>query len=116
MPNARLRNRLSEMRNGFYVPLQGGGQMHVQPVFSDVGVVTGVRCDNLGDQPWIPIEVFDLVIQHLSQRPNLSTSKGDAHQRLGDPGLPVDSVEGFVAIEYYGKQVGESVFRRISPS
>lgn len=115
MPNARLRYRLSEMRNGFYIQLTGGRQMHVQPEFSDDGVVTGVRCDNLGGQPWIPIGVFDLVIQRLSQRANLSARKGDAHQRLGDPGLPIDSVEGLVASEYYGKQVGEYAFQRITP-
>jgi hypothetical protein len=37
------------------------------------------------------------------------------NSRLGDEGLPLDSVEGYVAHVVDGKQVGESVFRRISP-
>jgi len=41
---------------------------------------------------------------------------GDAMgSRLGDEGLPLDSIEGHIAQVVYGKQVGESVFRRISP-
>lgn len=115
MPQARLRSRLAQMQDGFYIPLTGGRQMHVQPEFSDDGAVTGVICDNLGSQPWIPIAVFDVVIQHLSQQANRSAIKGDAHQRLGSPRLPLDSIEGRVALEYYGKQVGDSVFRRITP-
>lgn len=35
--------------------------------------------------------------------------------KLGDPGLPLSSIEGHVAHTVYGKQVGESVFRRITP-
>lgn len=117
MPHARLRNRLAQiqMQNGFYIPLTGGQQMHVQPEFSGDGAVTGVRCNNLGSQPWIPIDVFDEVIQHLSRRANRSAKKGDAHQRLGAPGLPIDSVEGHVAHVYYGREAGDSVFRRITP-
>lgn len=115
MPNTRLRNRLAEMRNGFYIQLTGGRQMHVQPEFSDDDAVLGVKCSNLGSQPSIPIAVFDLVIEHLSQRANRSAIKGDAHQRLGSPRLPLDSIEGHVAHVYYGKQVGEYAFQRITP-
>jgi hypothetical protein len=35
--------------------------------------------------------------------------------KLGDKGLPLDSIEGHIAHVVYGKQVGETVFRRISP-
>ncbi len=115
MPHARLRNRLAQMQNNFYIQLSGGRQMNVLTELSDDGVVTGVRCNNLGSQPSIPIEVFDLVIDHLAQQANRSAIKGDAHQRLGTPRLPLDSVEGHIAHNFYERQVGESVFRRITP-
>ena len=35
--------------------------------------------------------------------------------RLGDPGLPLDCVEGHIAHVIYGKRRGDSVFRRITP-
>jgi len=35
--------------------------------------------------------------------------------RLGEPNLPIDSIEGHVAQVVYGKQTGETVFRRITP-
>lgn len=35
--------------------------------------------------------------------------------KLGDRGLPFNSIEGYIAKEIYGKKAGDSVFRRISP-
>ena len=35
--------------------------------------------------------------------------------KLGEPGLPLDLVEGHVAHKVYHKNVGDSVFRRITP-
>jgi len=35
--------------------------------------------------------------------------------RLGDSKLPIDSVEGYIAYKVYGKALGDTVFRRISP-
>lgn len=35
--------------------------------------------------------------------------------KLGETGLPIDSVEGRIAFKVYGKQLGQSVFRRITP-
>ena len=35
--------------------------------------------------------------------------------KLGDNGLSLDSVEGHIAATVYRQQVGDSVFRRITP-
>lgn len=35
--------------------------------------------------------------------------------RLGEGKLPLDSIEGYIAKEVYGKKIGDSVFRRITP-
>ncbi|WP_312470313.1 hypothetical protein [Neobacillus sp.] len=42
--------------------------------------------------------------------------KGDAmNYKLGESGLPIDSIEGRIAFKVYGKQLGKNVFRRITP-
>ena len=35
--------------------------------------------------------------------------------KLGDPGLPLDSIEGHVALKVFKKKPEQSVFRRITP-
>jgi hypothetical protein len=42
--------------------------------------------------------------------------KGNAMKyRLGESGLLLDWIEGRLASKIYGKKIGDSVFRRISP-
>ena len=49
-------------------------------------------------------------------RNNGTAMRGDAmNAKLGDEGLPLDSVEGHIAHVVYGKKIGDSVFRRITP-
>ena len=71
--------------------------------------------DNLGSQPFLPWAVFVEAFK-LMKGMGGRAMKGDAMQhRLGTQGLPIDSVEGHIANRVYGKQTGESVFRRITP-
>ena len=76
---------------------------------------TGVEVDNLGTQSLLPWRVFDeacLVMRDAGGR----AKRGDAmNSRLGEDGLPLDSIEGHVAARVYDKQSGDSVFRRITP-
>jgi hypothetical protein len=37
------------------------------------------------------------------------------NNKLGESGLPIDSIEGLIAYKIYGKQLGQNVFRRITP-
>lgn len=37
------------------------------------------------------------------------------HSKLGEKGVSLDSIEGYIASEVYDKKIGESVFRRITP-
>ena len=77
--------------------------------------VAGIIVDDLGTQSLLPWIVFDEAIKVL-KRNGGRAEKGDAMQfRLGDQGLSLDSIEGHIAHVIYGKQIGESVFRRISP-
>jgi HJR/Mrr/RecB family endonuclease len=75
----------------------------------------GVFVDNLGNQPLLPWNVFEGAINLLKQH-NGHVKKGDAMKsKLGEKGLPLDSLEGHIAHTVYGRHAGEAVFRRISP-
>ena len=91
------------------IPLQKGG------VFKAYMTNDGVIVDNLGSQSLLPWIVFGKVI-NLLIRNGGRAKKGDAMNcKLGDEGLLLESIEGHIAHVVYGKQVGDSVFRRISP-
>ena len=75
----------------------------------------GIEVDNLGNQPLLPWKIFAETI-NLLVRNGGRAERGDAmNSKLGDPDLTLDSIEGYIAHIVYGKQIGESVFRRISP-
>jgi hypothetical protein len=75
----------------------------------------GIVVDNLGAQPFLPWAAFQeavCVMIRLGGR----AKRGDAmNNRLGDPALSVDSVEGHIAHVVYGKELGDAVLRRITP-
>jgi len=75
----------------------------------------GIEVDNLGNQPFIHWAAFQEALCVLIRNGG-SAPRGDAMKsRLGDPALSLDSIEGHIAHVVYGKQVGETVFRRITP-
>lgn len=75
----------------------------------------GISVSNLRKQPFLPWEVFQKTIRILVENDGRA-KRGDAMNcRLGEPNLPIDSIEGHVAHVVYGKQEGETVFRRITP-
>ncbi len=75
----------------------------------------GVNVDNLGDTSFLPWAVFQEAVCILIQKGGVA-KRGDAMgARLGDPGLPLDSIEGHIAYVVYGHPVGRAVFRRIVP-
>ena len=77
----------------------------------------GIEVDNLGKQytflKWAAFEeAIKLMIRHGGEAiKGYATSKN----KLGDSGLTIDSIEGHVASVVYGKKLGTSVFRRITP-
>lgn len=75
----------------------------------------GIRVDDLGSQPLLPWVVFQETI-HLLIEKGGRAERGDAmHGRLGSQFLPLDSIEGHIAHTVYGRRLGDSVFRRITP-
>jgi hypothetical protein len=104
-----IRRRFLKSGSPAEIPLQRNG------TFSARLVEGGVMVTNLGGQPFLPWAVFQEAVQIIIASGGVAL-RGDAmNSRLGDPGLPLDSVEGHVAHIVYRKQIGETVFRRISP-
>jgi len=109
-----------EVVNRLMVSFQALGRVMIIPMqtegtFSAVMVDGGVIVSDLGNQPFLPWDIFTETVSLLIQKGG-SAEKGNVMgHRLGSDALPLDSVEGHVAHTVYGKQKGESVFRRISP-
>ena len=106
--------------NRLMVSFQALGRVMIIPMqnedtFSAVMVDGGVIVSNLGNQPFLPWEVFTETVSLLI-REGGSADKGNVMgHRFGSDELPVNSVEGHVARAVFGKRNGDSVFRRISP-
>lgn len=83
--------------------------------FSVVLSEQGVLVDNLHKEPLLEWKVFEKTIELLEENGGCA-QKGDAMLfKLGEGKLPINSIEGYVAKEVYGKNIGDSVFRRITP-
>ena len=105
----QIRNELNKTGCPAIIPLLKGG------TFTARIVNEGVEVDNLGNQPFLNWSVFQETICVLVRNGG-SAMRGNAmNSRLGDPDLSLDTVEGHVAHVVYGKQIGETVFRRITP-
>jgi len=79
----------------------------------------GIEVDNLRQYPLLTWAVFEETI-NLMKRLGGAANKGIVMKKgkkigLGDPELRMDTIEGHVAHVVYGKQRGDSVFRRITP-
>ena len=105
----KIKQKFSDQGGQAIIPLQRGDNFHAKIVEG------GIEVDNLGNQPYLPWCVFQEAVCVLIRNQGTAI-RGDAMNfRLGDEGLPLDSVEGHIALVVYGKQVGGSVFRRITP-
>lgn len=104
-----LAAKLDEAGGRAQVPLLRGGS------FSAQRVADGIEVDNLHGQPLLTWAAFEEAVRCM-ERQGGRAQRGDAMQsRLGDPDLSLDSVEGHVAAVVYGREPGDSVFRRITP-
>ncbi|MEH6953831.1 hypothetical protein [Neobacillus drentensis] len=106
----RIRDKFLENGNPIEIPLLKG-----QKTFQAVLNEDGISVSNLASQPFLPWSVFEETIMLLNEKSGCAI-KGDAmSNKLGETGLPIDSVEGRIAFKVYGKQLGQTVFRRITP-
>lgn len=105
----QIRDRFQETGSPAEVPLLRRGTFEARLV------AEGVKVSNLGVQPFLPWAAFQEAVCVLIRNGG-RVDRGDAmNSKLGDPGLPLDSIEGHVAHVVYGKHRGDTVFRRITP-
>ena len=105
----RIKEKFEQTGSPTLIPLLKDGS------FTAELVEDGVKVDNLGNQPFLPWAVFQEAVC-VMMRNGGRAERGDAMgPRLGEPGLPLDSIEGHIAYVVYGHQPGDSVFRRITP-
>ena len=104
-----IKQKFQEAGSPLNIPLQKSGQFIAKIVDG------GLEVDNLSNLPFLPWNVFEQTID-LMVRKGGRAERGDAmSSRLGEEGLPLDSIEGHIAHVVYGKKEGNSIFRRISP-
>src|SRR3990172_12716145 len=104
-----IKRKLRDAGSIVNIPLQKGRMLTVR-LMED-----GLEVTDLGNQPFLPWNVFEQTVD-LMVRKGGRAERGDAmSSKLGDKGLPLDSIEGHIAHVVYDKQEGDSVFRRISP-
>ena len=102
--------KFDEMGDSVKVPLIRGNGTFNAKLSSD-----GIHVDNLGNQPSLPWNVFIEAVSIIKAKGGVA-KKGDAmNSKLGETGLPLDSVEGYIAHKVYGKEKGKYIFRRITP-
>jgi hypothetical protein len=105
----QIQNKFSETKSPATIPLLKGG------TFTARIVNEGVEIDNLGIQPFIPWAAFQEAVCILIRMSGRAERGNAMNYRLGDPNLSLDSIEGHIVHIVYGKQIGDTVFRRITP-
>ena len=117
-----IQKKLMNIFNGHTprcIPLQRRGQTFEARVCDDrSGFIVsnlGAPIDRRTNSNYLPLEAFYVVVDLLLDKGG-EARKGDVfNNRLGDNYLPLDSVEGIIAHKVYGRNIGDAVFRRISP-
>jgi hypothetical protein len=105
-----------DRENGVQLNLiRGEDTFNAKPIYHNK-ILIGVEVSNLGATPFLPMSAFCATLLLLQQSEGHRAPKGNVFNvRLGDPALSLDSVEGYLAHTVYGKELGASVFRRITP-
>lgn len=104
-----IKEKFSETGSPTKIPMLKRGSFTAE--FTD----NGIFVDNLADNPFLPWAVFQEAVCIMIQNDGIADRGNAMGPRLGEPRLPMDSIEGHVARVIYGKSAGDSVFRRITP-
>jgi len=104
-----IKRKFAENGSPADIPLLKGSTFKAS--LADEGVVV----DNLGNQPFLHWAAFQEAVCILIRNRGRAKRGKAMQSKLGEPGLPIDSVEGHVALVVYGKKPGNTLFRRITP-
>lgn len=84
-------------------------------IFSAEMCDEGIIVSNLGSEPLLPWKAFEEAINAMLALGGTAPKGNAMNSKYGDRDLGFDSIEGRVANVVYGKEEGDSVFRRITP-
>lgn len=106
-----LKSKLNRHFGKAVIPLRRGGEFCIY--YEAFG--NGITATNLPANHTMTWNSFDCAVEILRKNGGRA-KKGQAMKaRLGEPDLPLDSVEGYVAYNAYGVKKGEFALRTISP-
>ena len=92
------------------IPLLKGDGFFLAELVED-----GIKVNNLGSSPLLIWVVFTKTVELLIKFGGVA-KKGDAmNYSLGEKGLDLNTIEGYIALKIYNKKNGDKVFRRITP-
>jgi hypothetical protein len=104
-----IKSKFGHVGQSARVPKLRGGFFSAQLIDS------GIEVSNLGNQPFLPWGVFEETANLLLRNGGRAQRGNAVRPKLGERGLPINSIEGHIAHTVYGKKPGDSVFRRITP-
>lgn len=105
-----IQSKFAEHEGVVTVPLMNQNQFFTAELADG-----GIAVSNLGRQPFLPWSVFRAVVRLLNEKGGTAIKGNAMNSRLGEEGLPLESVEGHIATTVYHKSPGVFVFKRISP-
>ena len=81
-----------------------------------INEIIGIEVERvLKSYKFLPLSIFEDIINQLISTKSKFLSRGSAMKyKLGEGDLNKNSIEGYIAIKYYDRKKGDSVFRRIS--
>lgn len=106
----KIKKKFNKSGNLVEIPLLKGNKY-----FTAILVENGIEVSNLNSQPFLPWDVFIKTIELLDSKGGRAKKGNAMNYKLGEIGLEIDSIEGYIAYKVYDKKLGESVFRRITP-
>jgi len=104
-----IKRKFAQTGHPTEIPLLKGGSFTADLV--DEGIVV----NNLGAQPFLPWVVFQEAVCVLMRNGGHAERGNAMKAKLGEKDLSSDSVEGLIAHVLYGKNPGDTMFRRIIP-
>lgn len=108
-PISIIKKKFAELASPVKIPKLKGEDFEAKVVEN------GITVSNLGSERFLDWRVFEEAVKLLRFHGGAAQKGNAMGGRLGDRELPLDSIEGHIAYEVYGKREGESVFRRITP-
>lgn len=106
----KIKNKLNESNGLATIKLPKGGSF--KTYYEEYG--NGIYATNIPHSKVLTWKAFDLATELMIKNGG-SALKGQAMKsKLGEPGLTLDTIEGYVAHYAYGVKLGESTLRTIS--